>query len=138
VLLTENKQHATLELLHGGELESTSRKYGVTAAPVAKWRHTLVSIGPEGFNVEHEDLAGEPFAYLTESFACGENLPHDHSPQFMSDDFQAEIAFLGIASSPAFVREPEGNGCIERFFRTLLSDKSVFENFPNLVLAEAS
>jgi putative transposase len=37
----------------------------------------------------------------------------------MSDDFQAEIAFLGIASSPAFVREPEGNGCIERFFRTL-------------------
>jgi hypothetical protein len=37
----------------------------------------------------------------------------------MSDDFQAEIAFLGIASSPAFVRGPEGNGCIERFFRTL-------------------
>ena len=37
----------------------------------------------------------------------------------MSDDFQCEIAFLGIASSPAFVREPEGNGCIERFFRTL-------------------
>jgi hypothetical protein len=36
----------------------------------------------------------------------------------MSDDFQNEIAFLGIASSPAFVREPEGNGCIERFFRT--------------------
>jgi putative transposase len=37
----------------------------------------------------------------------------------MSDDFQNEIAFLGIASSPASVREPEGNGCIERFFRTL-------------------
>lgn len=37
----------------------------------------------------------------------------------MSDDFQAEIRFLGIESSPAFVRQPEGNGCIERFFRTL-------------------
>jgi transposase InsO family protein len=37
----------------------------------------------------------------------------------MSDDFQAEIKFLGIESSPAFVRQPEGNGCIERFFRTL-------------------
>jgi transposase InsO family protein len=24
-----------------------------------------------------------------------------------------------LHSSPAFVREPEGNGCIERFFRTL-------------------
>ena len=31
----------------------------------------------------------------------------------------ASSRFLGIASSPAFVREPEGNGCIERFFRTL-------------------
>ena len=34
----------------------------------------------------------------------------------MSDDFQNELTFLGIESSPAFVREPEGNGCIERFF----------------------
>lgn len=25
----------------------------------------------------------------------------------------------GMTSSPAFVRQPEGNGCIERFFRTL-------------------
>jgi transposase InsO family protein len=37
----------------------------------------------------------------------------------MSADFQAELRFLGIESSPAFLREPEGNGCIERFFRTL-------------------
>ena len=27
--------------------------------------------------------------------------------------------FLGIESSPAFVREPEGDGCAERFIRTL-------------------
>ena len=26
---------------------------------------------------------------------------------------------MGITSSPAFVREPEGNGCAERFIRTL-------------------
>ena len=37
----------------------------------------------------------------------------------MSDDFQAELRFLGIVSLPAFVRQPKGNGCIERFFRTL-------------------
>ena len=30
-----------------------------------------------------------------------------------------KIAFLGIESSPAFVRAPEGNGCAERFIRTL-------------------
>ncbi|SRR6266540_3649377 len=29
------------------------------------------------------------------------------------------VTFLGITSSPAFVREPEGNGCAERFIRTL-------------------
>ena len=37
----------------------------------------------------------------------------------MSDVFQEEISFLGITSSPAFVREPEGNGCAERFVRIL-------------------
>jgi len=44
---------------------------------------------------------------------------HDHGSQYMSHDFQAELKFLGIESSPSFVRSPEGNGCIERFFRTL-------------------
>jgi len=61
----------------------------------------------------------EQFGGFAEGVACGVRPWHDHGSQFMSDDFQAEIAFLGIASSPAFVREPEGNGCIERFFRTL-------------------
>jgi putative transposase len=37
----------------------------------------------------------------------------------MSRDFQREIAWLGATSSPAFIRAPEGNGCAERFIRTL-------------------
>ena len=40
----------------------------------------------------------------------------------MSDHFRKEITFLGIESSPAFVRAPEGNGCAERFIRTLKED----------------
>src|SRR3954453_16356104 len=44
---------------------------------------------------------------------------HDHGSQYLSDAFQQELAFLGIASSPAFVRAPEGNRCAERFIRTL-------------------
>jgi hypothetical protein len=32
---------------------------------------------------------------------------------------QEALTLLGITSSPAFVREPEGNGCAERFIRTL-------------------
>jgi putative transposase len=51
--------------------------------------------------------------------ARGLKLRHDHGSQYMSDHFQKEIAFLGIESSPAFVRAPEGNGCAERFIRTL-------------------
>ncbi|MBW2618023.1 MAG: transposase [Deltaproteobacteria bacterium] len=37
----------------------------------------------------------------------------------MSDDLQNEVDFLGLESSPAFVREPGGNGCAERFIRIL-------------------
>ena len=61
----------------------------------------------------------EYFTGFLADAAAGLQLRHDHGSQFMSDDFQNEIRFLGIGSSPAFVREPEGNGCIERFFKTL-------------------
>jgi putative transposase len=37
----------------------------------------------------------------------------------MSRDFQREIDWLGATSSPAFILAPEGNGCGERFIRTL-------------------
>lgn len=51
--------------------------------------------------------------------ADGIELRHDHGSQFISHAFQEEIRFLGIRSSPSFVRQPEGNGCAERFVRTL-------------------
>ncbi|MFT9159993.1 MAG: integrase core domain-containing protein, partial [Acetobacter sp.] len=59
------------------------------------------------------------FGVFAEKIATGLSLRHDHGSQYMSDDFQNEICFLGIESSPAFVRAPEGNGCAERFIRTL-------------------
>ena len=37
----------------------------------------------------------------------------------VADDFQQEIAYLGMESSPNFVRAPEGNGVAEWFIRTL-------------------
>jgi putative transposase len=51
--------------------------------------------------------------------AAGLAIRHDHGSAYMSHDFQAELAFLGMTSSPSFVREPEGNGVAERFIRTL-------------------
>jgi len=59
------------------------------------------------------------FGDLGATVAAGLALRHDHGSVYMSGDFQDEIKFLGMTSSPAFVRQPEGNGCIERFFRTL-------------------
>jgi transposase InsO family protein len=56
---------------------------------------------------------------FAKGIAAGLRLRHDHGSQYVSHDFQAESRFLGIDSSPAFVREPEGNGCAERFIRVL-------------------
>jgi len=53
------------------------------------------------------------------NIAGGLSILHDHGSQYMSDAFQKELDFLGAESSPAFVRAPEGNGCAERFIRTL-------------------
>ena len=59
------------------------------------------------------------FGGFAQAIARGLAVRHDHGSQYMSDHFQKELAFLGIESSPAFVRAPEGNGCAERFIRTL-------------------
>jgi transposase InsO family protein len=59
------------------------------------------------------------FGTLAPGVAAGLKLRHDHGSVYLSADFQAEVTFLGMTSSPAFVQQPEGNGCIERFFRTL-------------------
>jgi len=61
----------------------------------------------------------EHFGRFDTDVATGLTIRHDRGSQYMSDDFQKEIRFLGMDSSPTFVRQPEGNGCIERFFRTL-------------------
>jgi len=61
----------------------------------------------------------EHFGPLEAGIATGLLLRHDHGSQYMSHAFQAELRFLGITSSPSFVRAPEGNGVAERFIRTL-------------------
>jgi transposase InsO family protein len=61
----------------------------------------------------------EHFGGFERGIAAGLAIRHDHGSAYMSDDFQQELAFLGMTSSPSFVREPEGNGVAERFIRTL-------------------
>jgi putative transposase len=59
------------------------------------------------------------FGGFAKGVAHGLAVRHDHGSQYMAHDFQKELRFLGIEGSPAFVRAPEGNGCAERFIRTL-------------------
>jgi transposase InsO family protein len=54
-----------------------------------------------------------------EQVAAGLALRHDCGSAYLSRYFQDEVAFLGIESSPSYVRQPEGNGVVERFFKTL-------------------
>ena len=61
----------------------------------------------------------EHFGGFEAEVARGLAIRHDHGSNYLSDDFQRELTFLGMESSPSFVREPEGNGCAERFIRTL-------------------
>jgi len=64
--------------------------------------------------------------------AAGIRNRHDHGSQYLSDDYQAEIAFLGMQSSPSFVRQPQCNGCVERFIRTLKEQFLWVRTFQNV------
>ncbi len=46
------------------------------------------------------------FGGFVKDIARGIAVRHDHGSQHVSHDFQREIAFLGVGSSPAFVRAP--------------------------------
>jgi transposase InsO family protein len=51
--------------------------------------------------------------------ARGLELRMDHGSQYLSDHFQNQIKYWGITPSFAFVSQPQTNGVVERFFRTL-------------------
>ncbi len=66
------------------------------------------------------------FGGLAPATATGLALRHDHGSVHLSADVQAEARFLGMTSSPAFVRQPEGNGCIESRSAKTNGDWSAF------------
>jgi transposase InsO family protein len=72
------------------------------------------------------------FSGVGKAIAAGLKLRHDNGSQFISRAFQAELRFLGMDSSPSFVRAPEGNGCIERFWRTLKEQLLWIHTFANI------
>ena len=75
---------------------------------------------------------GQHFGRFAKGAARGLAVRHDHGSQYMSDAFQKELEFLGMESSPAFVRAPEGNGCADRFIRTLKENLLSVGTFPTI------
>ncbi len=64
--------------------------------------------------------------------ALGLGLRHDWAPQYTSHRFAAELRWLGIRSTPAYVGEPECNGIMERFLRTLKEECLYVHDFRSL------
>jgi transposase InsO family protein len=116
-----------VDVMWGTDLTTTITGEGQVAVFVAVDHHSAECVGVHAARRAPRFEALEPvrqgvrrhFGGFAEGIARGLALRHDHGSQFMADAFQKEIAFLGVESSPAFVRAPEGNGCAERFIRTL-------------------
>ncbi len=87
-----------------------SELVGVHAAKKATRREALEAV---------RQAVGHAFGPVERNVAEGLKVRHDHGSQFTSRAFQEELRFLGMESSPSFVRTPEGNGVAERFIRTL-------------------
>lgn len=72
------------------------------------------------------------FGGFTPKIALGMGLRHDWGPQYTAHQFNAELKWLGIRNSPAYVGEPECNGLIERFMRTLKEECIYLHQFRTL------
>ena len=116
-----------VDLMWGTDLTSVLTGEGQTAVFVAVDHCSAECVGIHASRSADRFEALEPvrqavrehFGAFAKGTATGLALRHDHGSQYVSHHFQTEIRFLGITSSPAFVREPEGNGCAERFIRVL-------------------
>lgn len=59
------------------------------------------------------------YGTIDRSIARGLALRSDHGSQFKSDAYRDRLDYLGVYHSLGYVKEPETNGVIERFHRTL-------------------
>ena len=115
-----------VDVMWGADLTTTWTGEGQAAVFVAVDHRSAECVGIHAALQANRSGALEPirqgvrrhFGGFARGIARGLSVRHGHGPQCVSRDFQREIAFLGIASSPAFVRAPEGDGCAERFIRT--------------------
>src|ERR671916_1985827 len=103
---------ATVDTMWGTDLTTTWTGEGQAAVFVALDHCSAECVGIHAALRATRFEALEPvrqgvrrgFGGFAAGIARGLAVRHDHGSQYMSDAFQREIAFLGIESSPAFVR----------------------------------
>jgi len=76
------------------------------------------------------------FGTFAKDIARGLTIRSDWGPQYVADAFRAELGWLGITHSPSFVGEPQCNGVIERFMRTLKEQCLWLHRFESLDQAQ--
>ena len=117
-----------VDTMWGTDMTATfTRQEGQVAICIAVDHYSAACVGIHAAKQGTRFEALEPirqgvctyFGAFGQDIAQGLVLRHDHGSQYLSHVFQEELTFVGITSSPAFVRAPEGNGCAERFIRTL-------------------
>ena len=127
----------TIDTMWGTDMTTTWTAEGRVAVFIAFDHHNAecVSIHAarrgtrfEALEPRHLDVRRH-FGAIDKDIARGLAVPHDRGSQYMSDTFQTEMRFLGIQSSPAFVRAPKRNGCVERFIRTLKENLLWIQSF---------
>lgn len=137
---------ATIDTMWGTDITTTVIGEGQVAVFVAVDHHSAECVGIHAARRATCFEALEPirqgvrrhFGGFAKNVAQGLALRHDHGSQYMSDAFQQELAFLGTKSSPAFVRAPEGNGCAERFIRTLKENLLWVQTFATIEELQAA
>lgn len=124
---TDATQTVTLE-------EGTATIFGVVDHCTAECMGIHASLNGNRFEALEPIRQGvkEHLGSYEKGVAQGLSIRHDHGSQFLSRHYQNELRFLGAVSSPSFVREPEGNGVIERFWRTLKEQLLWVRTFRNV------
>jgi putative transposase len=67
--------------------------------------------------------------------ALGLGVRHDWGPQYTAQQVLGELRWLGMRSTPASVGEPECNGIMERWLRTLKEECLYLHDFESLEAA---
>lgn len=81
--------------------------------------------------------ARELFGAFQKDVARGVKIRCDWGPQYIADAWITEVRWLGMTITPSYVGEPECNGVMERFIRTLKEQCFYLQRFESLEQARA-